>query len=386
MKSVSEEYIKPLTYLINKTIIQGHFPEELKLARVIPIYKGENDQLIQNYRPISVLPFFPKIFENIIFNHVIHFLNDNNVLYDYQFGFRKQHSTSHAIITLVERVEKALDTGKVVVGVFLDLKKAFDTVNHTILLHKLEKYGIQGIVLKWFSSYLSCRRQYVQYDGCKSDVTQITHGVPQGSILGPLLFILYINDFSRASDLFFSIIFADDTSVFIEGTHLEQMIHIINEELQNIDTWLKANKLTINLKKTHYMIFHRARIKNKYENAVQIQGNIIDHVNATKFLGIIIDNKLNWSDHINYIKNKISKSLGIIYKIRSFLNRITLRNLYHTFVFPYLIYGVEVWGNTHAIHLNPIIQLQKKYIRAITFSHYLEPSQPLFNQLNILDF
>ena len=204
--------------------------------------------------------------------------------------------------------------------------------------------------------------------------------------MGPLLFILYINDFSRASDLFFSIIFADDTSVFIEGTHLEQMIHIINEELQKIDTWLKANKLTINLKKTHYMIFHRARIKNKYENTVQIQGNIIDHVNATKFLGIIIDNKLNWSDHINYIKNKISKSLGIIYKIRSFLNRITLRNLYHTFVFPYLIYGVEVWGNTHAIHLNPIIKLQKKYIRAITFSHYLEPSQPLFNQLNILDF
>ena len=312
-------------------------------------------------------------------------MNDNNVLYDYQFGFRKHHSTSHAIITLVERVEKALDTGKVVVGVFLDLKKAFDTVNHTILLHKLEKYGIQGIVLKWFSSYLSCRRQYVQYDGCKSDVKQITHGVPQGSILGPLLFILYINDFSRASDLFFSKIFADDTSVFIEGTHLEQMIHIINEELQKIDTWLKANKLTINLKKTHYMIFHRARIKNKYENTVQIQGNIIDHVNATKFLGIIIDNKLNWSDHINYIQNKISKSLGIIYKIRSFLNRITLRNLYHTFVFPYLIYGVEVWGNTHAIHLNPIIKIQKKSIRAITFSHYLEPSQPLFNQLNILD-
>ena len=218
-------------------------------------------------------------------------MNDNNVLYDYQFGFRKHHSTSHAIITLVEIVEKALDTGKVVVGVFLDLKKTFDTVNHTILLHKLVEYGIQGIVLKWFSSYLSCRRQYVQYDGCKSDVKQITHGVPLGSILGPLIFIIYINDFSRASDLFFSIIFADDTSVFIEGTHLEQTIHIIN----------KANKLTINPKKTHYMIFHRTRIKNKYENTVQIQGNIIDHVNATQFLGIIINNKLNWSDHKNYI-------------------------------------------------------------------------------------
>ena len=156
----------------------------------------------------------------------------------------------------------------------MDLKKAFETVNHTILLHKLETYGIQGIVLKWFSSYLSCRKQYVQYDGCKSDVKQITHRVLQGSILGPLLFILYINEFSRVSVLFFTIIFVDDTSVIIEGTHLEQIIHIINEELQKIDTWLKANKLTINLKKT-LMIFHRARIKNKYENTVQIQGYIM---------------------------------------------------------------------------------------------------------------
>ena len=182
------------------------------------------------------MPFFPKICEKIIFNHVINFLNANNVLYDYQFGFRNHHSTSHAIITRVEIVERALDTGKVVVGVFLDIKKAFDTVNHTILLHKLEKYGIQEIVLKWFSS----RKQYVQYDGYKSDVKKISHGVPQGSILGPLLFILYINDFSRTSDHFFSIIFADDTSVFIKGTYLEQIIHNINEELQKIDTWLKA--------------------------------------------------------------------------------------------------------------------------------------------------
>ena len=176
------------------SIREGIVPEELKLAKVTPIYKGEDDQLIQNYTPISVLPFFSKIFEKIIFINMIEFLNENKLFYDCQFGFRKNHATSHAIITLTERVSKALDTGKIVVGVFLDLKKAFDTVDHNILLQKLEKYGIKGNILNWFKSYLSCRKQYVLYNNCKSDIKLITHGVPQGSILGPLLFILYIND------------------------------------------------------------------------------------------------------------------------------------------------------------------------------------------------
>ena len=224
MKQCIDSYIEPLTLLINKSIQQGVFPVELKIARIIPLYKGENNQLIHNYRPISVLPFFSKIFEKIVYKYVVDFLDDNNIFYQYQFGFRKHHSTSHAIITLVERVTKALDTGKYIVGVFLDLKKAFDTVDHSILLKKLEKYGIRGNMHKWFKSYLSFRVQFVEYNNCHSDNKQITHGVPQGSILGPLLFILYINDFSKASDLLFSILFADDTSVFIEGTAYSSII------------------------------------------------------------------------------------------------------------------------------------------------------------------
>ena len=215
------------------------------------------------------------------------------------------------------------------------------------MLQKLEKkYGIKGNILKWFKSYLSCRKQYFLYNNCKSDIKLITHGVPQESILGPLLFILYINDFSRASELLFSIIFADDTSVFIEGTHYEQVISILNKELKKVDVRLQANKLTINLKKTHYMVFHRSRIKHKYTHEVQIKGNIINHVCNTKFLGIIIDSKLNWVDHINHIKNKISKSIGIIYKIRNFLDKNTLQNLYYT-LFSHISSIVLRYGETH---------------------------------------
>ena len=161
-------------------------------------------------------------------SYVIDFFENNNMLYKYQFGFRKKHSTSHAIITLVERVSKALDTGKYVVGVFLDLKKAFDTVDHSILLNKLYLYGIRGNIHNWFKSYLTNRSQYVEYNKVKSKTEIITHGVPQGSILGPLLFIIYMNDFSRSSELLFSILFADDTSVFIEGTCLNDISEILN--------------------------------------------------------------------------------------------------------------------------------------------------------------
>ena len=385
MKQLIVYYVQPLTLLINKSIAQGKFPDELKLAKVLPIYKNEDEQMIQNYRPISVLPFFSKIFEKIISIYITDFIEENGLFYSNQFGFRKSHGTSHAIISLVEKVSKALDTGKFVIGVFLDLRKAFDTVNHDILIKKLESYGIRGNILNWLKSYLSNRTQYVHYNDYDSDKKTVTHGVPQGSILGPLLFILYINDFSRSSDLLFSILFADDTSVFIEGTNYDKVIDIVNKELELINIWLIANKLTVNIKKTHYMMFHRTRIKYNIRD-ITINGKNVAYTKNTKFLGVIIDNKLTWSDHIIYIKNKISKSIGIIHKTRNFLTKNTLRNLYYTFVYPYLIYCVEIWGNTNDIHLDPLIKIQKKGIRAITFSHHLDSTAPLFHNLNILNF
>ena len=189
-----------------------------------------------------------------------------------------------------------------------------------------------------------------------------------------------MNDFSRSSDILFSILYADVTSVFIKGTHFDYICEVLNNALEKVNIWLHADKLTISVKKTPYMIFHRTRIKQGHNITMYINKNPIERKSSTKFLGIIIDNKLNWSAHITYIKNKI------ISKIIKFLDKQTLRNMYFSFIYPYLIYCSETWENAHDTHLNPLIKIQKRGIRTITLSHYLEHSAPLFNKLNILDF
>ena len=377
--------IKPLTYLINSSINKGIFPNELKIAKVIPIFKSGDKTSIENYRPISVLSVFSKIFEKIMYNHLINFINKQDILYKYQFGFRKQHSTNHAIITLVDKISTALDRGNVVIGCFLDLKKTFDTVNHTILISKLYKYGTRGNLLQWFKSYLENRKQFVQIHTSKSNTETVTCGVPQGSILGPLLFILYINDLSNVTDALFPILFADDTSVYIEAENESMVISILNEELNKINIWLKANKLTLNLDKSHYMVFYRGKRK------IDLDSPSLNHISLkkvkfTKFLGVIIDDQLKWTNHILYIQNKIAKGFGIILRGRKFFNRKTLHNLYHSFIFPYLIYCVEIWGSASDAHLLPLILLQKKIVRVINFSPYLAHTKDIYLKLNILPF
>ena len=282
----------------------------------------------------------------IISNHLIDFIDSQNILYKFQFGFRKQFSTSHAIISLVEKIRSVLTSGKFMIGVFLDLKKAFDTVDHAILIKKIYAYGVRGNILNWFRSYLDLRKQFVVFENKKSQT---------------LLFILYINDLKNVSNKIISILFADDTSIFIEGDSIESTIKILNSELTKISTWLTENKLTLNVSKSHFMIFHRARIKT---NSIKLAlgKSALKHVTFTKFIGVIIDDKLKFDNHISYIKNKISKGLGILIKARKYLNRRILLNLYYTFVYPYLIYCVEIWGNTCNIYLDPLTKLQKKII------------------------
>ena len=385
-KRCVNNYIEPLTHIINQSLKEGVFPSEMKLARIVPIYKCGDSSNISNYRPISVLSFFSKVFEKIMYNIVIDFMDNNNAIYKYQFGFRQKHSTQQAIITLVNKITTCLNSGDLVIGVFLDLKKAFDTVDHNILLKKLYAYGIRGIALKWFESYLTDRSQYVTFDGIRSDTQTIKCGVPQGSILGPLLFVIYMNDICNVSNLLFTVLYADDTSVLLSGKDLADLIRCLNIELQLLSTWLKANKLSLNAQKTNYIIFHRARLKidDTLLNSIYMNGSVINCTMSLKYLGVILDSKMSWIQHIAYVKNKISKGIGIMYKARRYLNKKSLVNLYHSYVYPYLIYCIESWGNAARCHLDPLFILQKRIIRIITYSNYDVSTVFIFKDLNVL--
>ena len=379
-----DSYIEPLTFLINYSLKTGVFPSELKLARMVPIFKAGDSSALTNYRPISVLTFFAKVFEKIVYNKLLNFISDNNILYDHQYGFRKGRSTQQAIITLVDKITKSQDIGDIVITLLIDLKKAFDTIHHRILLRKLYSYGIRGSMLKWMESYLTDRSQYVVIDGKVSQTRGIKCGVPQGSILGPLLFIISVNDICNVSPMLFKILYADDTCVLISGNHLNNLIDRLNTELISLNNWFKANKLSLNTKKSFFMIFHRSRIKPNVINKVVIDNHELTQVNSAKYLGVIIDHKLNWIEHISYVKSKMSKGIGIMYKARQFLTKKALLMLYHAYIFPYMTYCIEVWGCASQTQLNCLFLLQKKIIRIMNFSHYLAHTNPLFLTMKVL--
>ena len=272
--------------------------------------------MFSNYRPVSVLPAFSKLLERLVYNRLISHINDNKLLYEFQFGFQKGKSTHLAIMMLVNKITEALDQGESVVGMFLDFSKAFDTVDHNVLLQKMDKYGICDVELQWFKDYLSNRTQYVTYNNYKSSHAKIHCGVPQGSILGPILFLLYINDLTSVSEYCFSVLFADDTNMFITGKDMDVLCHQLNEDLRNVQEWLQCNKLFLNVLKTHYMVFTpRNRVIGDID--VKIQGVQIQRVYATKFLGVQIDSQLTWKTQIEYTCKKLSKCVGILCKART---------------------------------------------------------------------
>ena len=384
MKNIKESIKTPLTHICNKSFSSGLVPSELKIANVVPIFKSGDEMVFSNYRPVSVLPVFSKLLERLMYNRLISFINENKLLYDYQFGFQKGKSTYMAMVMLIDKISDALDRGDCVIGVFLDFSKAFDTVDHKILLQKLKIYGIKNVPLQWFESYLSERTQYVTYNSVKSTREKVNCGVPQGSILGPLLFLLYINDLSSVSEYCYSVLFADDTNVFISGENIDVLCSRLNEELECIREWLCCNKLSLNVSKTHYMIF-TPRNKIVHDIDVKIHGVSVERVYATKFLGVIIDSKLTWKPHVEYICKKLSKCAGIIAKARRKLHRSSLITLYYSFAYPYFIYCNHVWGNNYASTLEKIKIIQKRLIRTITCSPYRAHTAPLFYANRLLE-
>jgi hypothetical protein len=383
IKQNCELFIVPLCHILNLSLNNGYFPDPLKLAQVTPVFKSGNKQHIGNYRPVSVLPLFSKIFERVMYCRLLSFLTKHNILYDYQFGFREKHSTNLALIHLVNKILQSWENGNIVIGLFLDLSKAFDTVNHDILLGKLCKYGIRGVALNWFRSYLSNRKQFVKINNMKSDILNINCGIPQGSILGPLLFLIYVNDMQSISKKLYFLLFADDTNVFIDGKDADTIVNHLNEELKLLIQWLHVNKLSLNISKTHYIIFSPKRYVT-VQNEIHINNNNVDQVKSTKFLGVVLDAQLSWCQHVCHLKNKISKGIGIICQARKVLNHSTLVTLYYCFISPYLNYCIEIWGRAADKYLDSLHKLQKRAVRIIVSAKFTAHTEPIFKNLSIL--
>ena len=303
-----------LALLVNQSFQTGIFPDKLKIAKVISLFKKGNPELPSNYRPISLLSIFSKIFEKLMYRRLYRFLEIHDVFFSLQFGFQENHSIDHALVSLTETVKSTLDNKRFGCGIFIDLQKAFDTVNHKILLSKLEHYGIRGCALEWFRSYLSDRKQYVSANGSNSNLLSITCGVPQGSVLGPLLFLIYINDLPNASKKLNFYLFADDTNIYCESSDLSTLIKIVNRELRSVKKWLDANKLSLNIDKTSYIIFHSSSATVPSDAVVKIGKKHIKRVKFVKFLGLLLDEHLSWKYHLSELSKKLARTCGIFFQ------------------------------------------------------------------------
>ena len=387
VKAVAPIIATPLSHLVNNSIETGIFPCALKISKVIPIFKTGDQGLLSNYRPISILPIFSKVFERVIFLRLKAYLLKLEIPSKNQYGFQQNVSTYMAIVNVIDDITESIDKKLYSIGVFIDLAKAFDTVNHSILLQKLSNYGIRGLPYSLIKNYLTNRKQFVSINGTFSSILPITCGVPQGSILGPLLFLIYIDYINQCSKLLKFVLFADDTNVFMSSPNFFTLIESLNKELTLLSDWFKSNKLSLNLAKTTYLIFGKRKINANYNPnlSVILDGAYISLATSAKFLGITIDSQLNWKFHINKLILKLNRNSAVISKIRHKINATVALKLYDTLINSHISYCAIVWAagsNTTKLHkLHPI---QKRTLHSVVQAHHRASSKPIFFNLKRL--
>ena len=288
--------------------------------------------------------------------------------------------------SLTESIKHSIDNGKYGCGVFSDLQQGFDTVNHDILLQKLEHYGGRGNTLNWFQSYLTGRAQYVTVNGHVSGSLPVSCGVPQGSVLGPLLSLIYVKDLLSVSKVLRFYLFADDTSIYYDSDNLINLQKVVNRELRKVRKWLDANRLSLNISKTNYAIFHSPSRRIDEFIRIKLGSQTLTRVDYIKHLGVLVDSTLSWKPHITELSKSLARTTGIFFKIRHYISRETLKLLYYSLLYSFISYAIVVWGLTHPTVLDCLYKLQKKVVRAVSFKDRYAHLTPLFHKLKILKF
>ncbi|XP_048580104.1 uncharacterized protein LOC116603374 isoform X1 [Nematostella vectensis] len=368
LKCAAHAISPSLTYIFNNSIISNCFPDEWKMARVLPLFKKGSKTIPDNYRPISILPVISKLMEKIMYEQLYDHFTANQILSEQQFGFRRLHSTVSALLDSTNSWYINMDRQKFNLVVFLDLKKAFDTVNHDILLRKLELNGITGNALLLIQSYLSNRKQKCQLNSTVSSESKITCGIPQGSILGPLFFLLYINDLPECLLHTTPRLFADDTNLTASGSTVGEVELAMNSDLEQVKEWLLANKLSLNVAKTEFLLIgshHKLRTL-PCKPSISIDNKELKQVQQSRVLGVEIDEHLNWDQHIDSLAKKVSSGIGAMKRISEFANQNTLVSIYNAIIQPHLNYCSEVWDTLGQCNTIRLQKLQNRAARVIT--------------------
>ena len=353
-----------LSLIFNNCIKSGNYPKQLKIAQVIPIYKKGSKLECVNYRPISILSSWNKIFEKMIFVRLYMFLTKFNILTPHQYGFIQGRSTDLAIYDLIEKHLNAKILRNTSCTIYLDISKAFDTVPRNILLNKLYHYGIRGLAYDLLKSYLSNCFQYTLINGFMSQLLPIEFGVPQGSILGPLLFLIYINDLPLVSNNAIIKLFADDTSIFVNAKSTSDLKAIASDVLCKVDEWMKMNKLTLNYSKTEFMLCNTSR--NQQTFSLHIGNHSISQVKIVKYLGVHIDEMLTWKTHISNLENKLSRACALICKLRYVVDQSCLIQYYYAHIYSHLKYAILAWGGVSESSLSKLNVLHRRAVRLMT--------------------
>ena len=401
MQKVVNEISSPLHHIFARSFAEGTVPQQLKVAKVVPVFKSGRKDLMDNYRPISLLSCYSKIIEKIVCSRLTSFLDTNNLITNSQYGFRKKHSTLHPLIHFQNFISTALDKKQHAVAIFCDLRKAFDTVDHRILLTKLRKLGVRGAELLWFQNYLQNRKQIVCVNGSNSLLLSILIGVPQGSILGPLLFLIYINDLPLCSELL-ALLFADDTTLLLADENLDDLIVKVNVELKKVTDFFRSHKLALHPEKTKFILFTNSSVVrskdvkinlNFNNNSAPPNPNLICPLNrvtsesetpAIKFLGVLIDPLMNFKCHIDALIGKISKSMYFLRTVKNVLTPSALKSVYYSTIHSHFIYAIHIWSCSNSSNINRLFLKQKMAIRIVNSASYNAHTEPLFKKSNIL--